>query len=159
MRVYEQRKTATGITGLSIPYRIPNAATDRAQRAEAPTSGICEEDDCGYADDLGLLCWTLQDLQTCMDLLNNTFTEFGLNINIDKTKTMVINHCSLTEYNYPESIITLNGEKIDNDSNTLEYGFQITPFILANRRWNTELALPTMPLHKTGNCLQTKILN
>ena len=114
LRVYEERKIEAGVTGLCIPYHIPNEATDRAQRMEAPVSGICEDDDCGYADDLAVVCWSSEDLQTCMDILNRTFIEFGLQINLDKTETMIINDCNSAETQHSESIVKLNGKNLKN---------------------------------------------
>ena len=114
LRVYDERKDCAGVVGLCIPYHIPNEATSRAQRAEAPASGICDDDDCSYADDLGVICWTIEDLQTCIDLLSQTFTEFGLNINQGKTETMIINYRSVNSY--PDTIISLNGNDITNSS-------------------------------------------
>ena len=112
MRVYEQRKINAGVVGLNISYHIPNEATNRAQRAVAPTSGVCDDDDCGYADDLVVICWTINELQTCINLLSQTFTEFGLTINEDKTETMIINHNNPDSY--PKTIITLNGKHLTN---------------------------------------------
>ena len=116
LRVYENRKLAAGINGLCIKYHIPNEATNRAQRAIAPQSGTCDDDNCGYADDLGVLCWSVEDLQKCMDILNCVFSEFGLEINLSKTKTMIMSNDILTEESYPETIISINSKSIDNVS-------------------------------------------
>ena len=117
LRVFDERKTDAGVTGLAIPYNIPDAATDRAQKREAATTGICEDDECCYADDLGLICWNQSDLQTSMNLLNDVFTEFGLTINIDKTKTLIFNWQNTSDERYPDSITTLNGKIIENLQN------------------------------------------
>ena len=116
LRVYEDHKSDSGITGLSIPYRIPNEATSRAQKDHAPASGICDDDECGYADDLGLFCWTKEDLQTCMNIINQVFKDFGLTINLTKTETLVFNWQITPEIPYPESIITLNQKRITNST-------------------------------------------
>ena len=113
-RVCDDRKSSSGISGLRIPYNIPNEATDRAQRNTAPTSGTCNDDECGYADDLGVFCWTKEELQICMDIISQVFSDFGLEINLDKTETMIFNYNMSSENNYPDSIIKINRENIKN---------------------------------------------
>ena len=54
-----------------------------------------------------------EGLRKGLYLLNKVFERFGLKINMSKTKTMIINHVSTTS-SYPDSIASLNGEKIDN---------------------------------------------
>ena len=81
-------------------------------RHNAPTSGTTEDDDIGYADDLALFAWTLEELQTCIYILSHVFEEFGLQINQTKTETMIINSKS----NPPSSIISLNQVEIKNST-------------------------------------------
>ena len=44
IRVYNDRKTSTGCTGLQVPYHIPNEATNRLQKLQAPASGEFDDD-------------------------------------------------------------------------------------------------------------------
>ena len=116
LRVYEDRRTQEGVTGLSIPYAIPNEATNRRQRETAPTNGICNDAEEGYADDLGVFSWTESDLSTSLNVLSEVFKEFGLNINLDKTETMIFNWNEQDQNNYPKFILTLNGKQIKNST-------------------------------------------
>ena len=114
LRVYEDRKLNDGLLGLAIPYNIPNEATNRTQRSEASPSGICNEDEEAYADDLGIFSWSLDELNRNIKILHQVFTEFGLNINVDKTETMIFNWDASNTNEYPQSIIAINGKKINN---------------------------------------------
>ena len=109
LRVYSNRKCANGANGLEIPYYIPAEATSRVQRSYAPTSGISSDDEVGYADDLAMFSWSMEELQMCINILVKVFNEFGLAVNLDKTETMIINYDRTTEVTYPESIISVNG--------------------------------------------------
>ena len=115
LRTYEDRKNTAGITGLGITYSIPNEATNRQQRDKAPTVGICDDDDCGYADDLVLICWSKKDLQLCLNILLEVFDEYGLNINHSKTETMIMNW-QTSDGEYPDTIISLNNKNITNST-------------------------------------------
>ena len=120
IRTHEKRKTDAGVLSLKIPYAIPNEATNRAQKARAPASGTLEDSECGYADDGVIFCWSEEELKTSMDILNQVFYEFGLNINNEKTETMVFNWQPSIHGQYPTSIITLNGFNIKNTT-TFKY--------------------------------------
>ena len=114
LRVYENRKTASGVTGLHIQYRIPEEATNRLQKSDAPASGEFNDDDCCYADDLALLCWSCEELQICINLIFQVFSEFGLTINLTKTKTLIFNWNNAHDGEYPTSIATMDNNTIDN---------------------------------------------
>ena len=116
IRVYDDKKFSAGINGLGITYHIPSEATNRAQRAEAPASGVCDDSDCGYADDTAIICWNEDDLQTCMTIFYQTFTDFGLNLNLLKTESMIMNWNISGDDVYPQSILTINGKAIKNVS-------------------------------------------
>ena len=111
LRVYDNRKCDAGVTGLQISYHIPEEATDRLQKIRSPATGTSNDDESGYADDLGVFSWSAAELQICMNILAAVFEEFGLVINLDKTKTMIINPCGIS---YPESIIIINSVDIEN---------------------------------------------
>ena len=110
LRVYDNRKVEAGLTGLSIPYQIPQEATNREQRLYAPSTGTTDDDDVGYADDLALFAWNIEELQECINILVKVFEEFGLQINKSKTETMIINARTTP----PESIISINQISIKN---------------------------------------------
>ena len=61
IRAHENRKTEAGVTGLCIPYEIPNEATNRAQKELAPSSGTLQESECGCADAGVFFCWTVEE--------------------------------------------------------------------------------------------------
>ena len=54
--------------------------------------------------------------ERCLVLLNETFIRFHLQINVSKTKTIIVNYkcISRDEEMYPESITSLNGKAVEN---------------------------------------------
>lgn len=116
LRICQHRKMSAGVSGLSIPYNIPDEATNRTQRANAPSSGQYDDNDCGYADDLAAVAWTPGDLQTIINILCQVFSEFGLTINLSKTETMILNWDNSLEEQYPESIISINDIPVKNSA-------------------------------------------
>ena len=122
LRVYHDRKAEAEVTGLNIPYQIPQEATNREQRMHAPTSGVSDDDDAGYADDLALFAWNPEELQTCVHILVKVFEEFGLQINQTKTETMIMNSTNPP----PASILSINGKNIKNVSAFKYLGVWIT---------------------------------
>ena len=65
-----------------------------------------------YADDIVLFCEDINELQSIINIYNNTFSRFGLTIATDKTKTMSFNVSE--DIMKRESLISLNSEPIDN---------------------------------------------
>ena len=126
LRVYKNRKTAAGIDGLGITFRIPNEATNRQQREHSPSVGTCNDDDCGYADDGAVMCWSEEDLQTSMTIFFEVFAEYGLTINLSKTETMIVNWNSASDGTYPNSILSLNGHNLINTKEFKYLGVWIT---------------------------------
>jgi len=116
--VYDDRAKQQGVSGLNIPYFIPNEATSRAQKQVAPAVGVFDDSDDGYADDLAILSWSSEDLKIRVQVLNEVFKEFGLTINISKTETLIFNWDD--DNTYPESILTIDGQSIKN-SKTFRY--------------------------------------
>ena len=114
LRVYQDRCVEANLNGLQITYRIPNDATNREQREHAPISGLYDDPREGYADDLAENNWNKERLQKTIQLLHNVFSEFGLQINPEKTKTMIWNWDDEVDGRYPDSIITVNNTKLDN---------------------------------------------
>ena len=136
IRVYDDKKLSAGINGLEITYHIPSEATNRTQRAEAPASGVCDDSDCGYADDTAIICWNEDDLQTCMTIFYQTFTDFGLNLNLLKTESMIMNWNISGDDVYPQSILAINGKAIKMylPLNILECGLKTTAYTLEKKK-------------------------
>ena len=67
----------------------------------------------GYADDIALCLDSKPLLQKAVNELSETFKRFGLNINVSKTKTMIINNDVISDV-YPTTICKLDGKEIEN---------------------------------------------
>ena len=69
----------------------------------------------GYADDFMLVFESKEELQRALLLLNETFERFHLQINVGKTKTMVVNFKQVDgNQSYPDTVCNLNGNPIEN---------------------------------------------
>ncbi len=107
------RATDESLQFFSFKYRIPSTRTERSQHHR--TSGTCQLDWAGYADDIVLYLISLASLQSSLTLINSVFNQFRLKVNPKKTETMTTNR----KYNYeddvyPITIITLDGKAIKN---------------------------------------------
>ena len=116
LRIFIHRCNEDGVGRLAIPYLIPNEATNRCQRNSNPSRGCYDSCEGGYADDIGTHAWSISDLQKVVDILHSVFKEFGLNINVDKTETMIWNWDPKIDGRpiYPESIISISNNSIQN---------------------------------------------
>ena len=95
MRVFLHSCSLTGIRFLNLKHRIPAEAS----QTKRETVGFHVFDWIGYADDLVLMFNNISDTQNALNLLDETFCRFKLEINTSKTKTMILNHdCANTEY-------------------------------------------------------------
>ena len=117
MRVFLEQCKKYGISFLTLKYLIPEHATS-TDRAAAGTFVV---DWVGYADDLLLVFEDKNSLIRGTRLLNSLFRRFHLEINTSKTKTMILNY----DGEYPESIVSLNGEAIANVETYLYLGSTI----------------------------------
>ena len=90
---------------LKLKYKIP----DIVSTSRRTSSGQLELNWTGYAYDLMLTFDDKGSLQKGIMLLNKIFTEYRLQINITKTKTMIFNQ-KYTGEAYPTSISSLNGK-------------------------------------------------
>ena len=126
LRVHEARRMDAGLTGLSIPYFIPNEATNRVQNSQAAQSGVCEDTEGGYADDLCMFSWSEEGLRTSINILADVFNEFGLNINQTKTETIIFNWEALNQSGYPDTILNINGKQIQNSTSFRYLGVYVT---------------------------------
>ena len=61
-----------------------------------------------------------------MNIISQVFHEFGLTINIGKTETMVFNWNEAIDGNYPQSIITIQGNQIQNSTSFKYLGVWFT---------------------------------
>jgi len=71
----------------------------------------------GYADDIELFLENSDHLQEALTLLHSVFTNYGLHINIKKTKTMIFNFqyvADTYQQTYPDAIASLEGQPIEN---------------------------------------------
>ena len=79
--------------------------------------------DLGYADDLGILAKTLEELKAMMKKLKEKAKECGLNINFSKTKIMFLGPLAKTN----------TTEKVDLDGDEVEV---VTTFEYLGRKLN-----------------------
>ena len=62
-----------------------------------------------YADDTALMAESETELQRIVDRLNEVWKEFGMKINVKKTKTMVVNRKNVRQH----AKIYINGQLIE----------------------------------------------
>jgi len=120
MRIFLAECVSKGINFLKLKYRIPSSATTQ-QRCKVGTQTI---DWIGYADDIVLNFEDTENMQHAMDLLSTTFRRYHLEINISKTKSIILNYQS-PNTDYPTSIVKIDGEPIDNVRSFKYLGCQI----------------------------------
>ena len=101
-----QRKN---IKFLRLNYKIPESASSTGRTA----TGDFVLEWCGYADDLVLSFDDEKSLQKGIAILDEVFTRYRLSINTSKTKSMILNQ-QYQEQEYPTSIASLRGEKLEN---------------------------------------------
>ena len=108
MRVFLDDCKKHGIKFLNLKYRIPQEAS----RSNRMNVGCTQIDWIGYADDLVLAFESTDDLEKAINLLNCAFKRFKLEINMSKTKSMILNYDEPLEY--PTSIAKIDGSIIEN---------------------------------------------
>ena len=125
MRVYVEKCALNDeINFYNHEYRINTRSITRTERLRMRKSGekLSGESSlpwCGYADDLILFLIDRSSLQLASTLLDQVFTDFGLQINETKTETMILNHCYL-DTDYPDSIIYIRNVPL---KNTIEFKY------------------------------------
>ena len=112
MRVFLRECERKGIRFMKPKYSIPRSASATNDRALG-IYGTNLVSWVGYADDIVLVFEDISNLQRGLDILNQTFKRFYLNINVTKTKSMIFNYDGL-EDEYPGVICNLDGVDIDN---------------------------------------------
>ena len=111
MRVFIQRSKLHHIKFTKNRYTIPGAAV-LTQRHGLGNYGTVDLDWIGYADDLVLAFDDIENLSKGLVLLNTTLTDYGMQVNVGKTKTIMILNCK--EKNYPSTIVDLENVSIEN---------------------------------------------
>ena len=109
MRIFIAACIKAKINFFKSSYCIPGPARTQNQDVLGKFGSVTV-DWLGYADDLVLLFKDLASLHKGLNLLNETFHRYQLEINTGKTKTMIMN----CDGDYPDSISQLEGENIDN---------------------------------------------
>ena len=116
MRIFMDNCEKNNVQFLKLNYRVISTATTREERSSKTHFGKHDVDWSGYADDLELFFEDLESMQKAIELLDETFKRYNLAINVSKTKTMILNYKYINNDNstYPEFLITLNNERIEN---------------------------------------------
>ena len=113
MRVFMDICQTEDIEFLTLRYRIKKTATTLEDR-RTPYQGEHIIDWSGYADDLMLVFENEKELQRALIVLNDTFERFHLQINVGKTKTMIVNFHQHNDIStYPEAICNFNQNPIE----------------------------------------------
>ena len=113
MRVFIKSCRDQDIKFFKHSFSIPSIASNQQNnKFNLGTYGDSVIDWIGYADDLALCFFDEKSLGYALNLLNKTFIRYHLDINIGKTKTMILNHDCSEEY--PTSICSIDGKPIEN---------------------------------------------
>ena len=94
-RCFLRRCQQQGINGLHFEYRLPGRPTASATRRILHTA---------FADDLILLCQSLQDLQAALAILHQVAAEWGLVINYAKCEIVVVDPPSAPQTHVPDRV-------------------------------------------------------
>ena len=111
--------------GIEFKYNIPNEATTRTQRTAHPSHGKSHLFRALYADDMFVIFRTKEALQRGMEIVEETFTRYGLTLSRKKTETMVVN--GDPEETRNESLITLGDKNIKNVQTFKYLGVKFSP--------------------------------
>ena len=149
MRIFLEKCKEEGIKFLKLKYHRKEASQNNVM-----SIGTVTMDWLGYADDLVLILETREDLQKALTLLDITLKRFKMEINVSKTKTMILNHQHLSDV-YPTSIVKLNGKDVDNVEVFLYLGSKIK--YNEPTTGNTELELRTNVSELSKNFMNYKI--
>ena len=121
MRIFMKRCEEENIKFVSLSYSMPaNAST--SSNFGLGRYGTQLLDWIGYADDLALIFPDFENLNRGTNLLKETLERYQLTVNLDKTKTMIMNYHG---NEYPKSITQVNGIDIENVETFSYLGCQI----------------------------------
>ena len=104
MRVFMEQCKIKNLKYFKTSYNIPGKATNPKNNFGLGSYGELLIDWLGYADDLVLFFDDIDSLKSGFELLNSTFKRYELEINYDKTKTMIFNY---EGDQYPNQILEL----------------------------------------------------
>jgi hypothetical protein len=110
MRIYLESCRKNRIKFLKLKYNIPSSVSSTGRTSK----GEFDLDWTGYADDLVLTFDDRDSLKRGITILDELFTQYGMKINVSKTKTMIFNKQAMDEQEYPTTIASLNGEALEN---------------------------------------------
>ena len=110
MRIYLDRCKRNRVHFLKLKYNIPSYVSSTGRTSK----GEFDIDWTGYADDLVLMFNDSKSLQKGINILNELFTEYGMSINVSKTKTMIFNHQAIDKREYPSTIASLSDKALEN---------------------------------------------
>ena len=109
MRIFLEKCQTNKINFLKLKYNIPSSISNTGRVSK----GEFDLDWTGYADDLMLTFDDLESLQKGLKILDELLRQYRLKINTSKTKTMIFNQ-QLDQTEYPTTIASLGGEKLEN---------------------------------------------
>ena len=113
MRVFTKSCRDRDIKFFKHNFSIPSITSKQQNNnVNLGTYGSSVIDWIGYADDLTLYFFDEKSLGKALNLLNKTFISYHLDINVGKTKTMILNHDCSEEY--PTSICNIDDKAIEN---------------------------------------------
>ena len=105
--IHESKKV--GVHFPKITFRIPS---DVNKKDTGEQNGTTEIPYIGFADDTTALAESAEDLQTLVKIMAEVFQDFHLILNLDKTKTMIIQNQSSEQI--PKTIVSINNVPIQN---------------------------------------------
>lgn len=115
MDSFEAKCLVNGIEPFRVPFKIPAQTSDTGETF----SGVTDINYINYADDSVIFAKTEQELRLKLRILQETFGEFGLYMNLGKTETLVFNwklgKAEKTE-KYPKNIISLQTQNEKNET-------------------------------------------
>ena len=111
MRIFIAACKDAKIDFFKSSYCIPRHAIKTENQFGLGKFGHVTVDWLGYADDLVLLFNDIESLRKGLDILNKTFKRYQLEMNLSKTKTMIMN---FEEETYPTTIAHADGKDIEN---------------------------------------------
>ena len=121
MRIFHEECDLNQMRFLNLKYCIPSSASTR----DRIKTGAHTTDWIGYADDIVLMFEDIKNMQRAINILSIIFSKYNLELNITKTKSMILNQQYLNS-KYPNSIVLVNGEQIENMRFFKYLGCQLT---------------------------------
>ena len=113
MRIFLFECEKEGVEFVKLKFSIPRSASASTQPFSLGHYGEHIINWVGYADDIVLSFYDIENLQKGINILNNTFSRYQLNINVSKTKTMTFN-AENNDADYPNTICKLGETDVEN---------------------------------------------